>query len=757
MKVKLLLVLFSLVRCLFALNIQDEELEEEKKGTENAIRETRSTDGQNENADPLKILSFSDDNDDIADGKGEFTSASLQKAKLPESFTICMAFKVDVWTANPFQTRMLTILKDNKEQLMVQWGILHFSALSNYTLYQAKLGPVWLQIEIPAVIFPLQWTRCCLSLDSSVTKTVSLVVDGQLLGTEPYIKEDDKERPMHLDLLLGLFPDAQVEYPGKVTNLNVFSTALSKDRMIQITKPGENECGARGDFLSWEESNWILHSKAKYVELNKQMDGPCRQESKVHVFTTHFQSHQQCMHHCQKIAGGRSPPVMSKADWKNFEKQIDLITPDRSQLPYFLWLSATEGDIADQLRELSHWPEKEVINGTEITLIASEGVWRDYYTGKRLEDWEKPYHVDLKDEKFGESYNCMIFLNQISKLWSRSWGEWICNFDRIGLDKFGSCPCEYPTQPVLKLRGLCKNSFLVHASDLTLFTPKQLPYDPNNLFLLGRYTTRITYNDTNNQWILTDAKYDVSAVSWAPKVSYTIGKHEWTISNDTFECNKGKPYTTLLKLTGCKQEGEFTCSDGQCVNMEERCNQVPDCRDESDEKGCQLITLNGDYNKNIPPIKRGSSGIPVPAYVDISITLMKVVDIDETDHSIHLQFQISLQWRENRAMYKNLKNKTSLNTLNEKDIARIWLPLIIYQNTDQKESTRLGVQWEWLTRVMVTREGGFSRSGSEEVDEAEIFQGAENNITMFQTYTHEFQCQYELQPYPFDTQVNKMQ
>ena len=132
---------------------------------------------------------------------------------------------------------------------------------------------------------------------------------------------------------------------------------------------------------------------------------------------------------------------------------------------------------------------------------------------------------------------------------------------------------------------------------------------------------------------------------------------------------------------------------------------------------------------------------------------MKVVEIEEVDHSIHLQFQISLSWKENRVKYQNLKKQTSLNAVTDDDIKTIWLPLIIYDNTDQKEVTRLGVDWEWVTRVTVTREGNFTRTGVEEVDEADIFEGAENRLTMNQTYTLEFQCKYELQRYPFDTQV----
>ena len=86
-------------------------------------------------------------------------------------------------------------------------------------------------------------------------------------------------------------------------------------------------------------------------------------------------------------------------------------------------------------------------------------------------------------------------------------------------------------------------------------------------------------------------------------------------------------------------------------------------------------------------------------------------------------------------------------------VVRILDPLMVYDNTDQKEVTRLGVDWEWTTDVTVTREGNFTRSGIEEVDEIEIFEGAENSLTMNQTYTWEFQCKYELQRYPFDTQV----
>ena len=188
---------------------------------------------------------------------------------------------------------------------------------------------------------------------------------------------------------------------------------------------------------------------------------------------------------------------------------------------------------------------------------------------------------------FGTTHNCIHAYTDV--LWDKSWFEYDC------LEPSGrSCPCSYPAQPILRLRGLCKDTPLDR-----YFSPKQLPGNPGNMILVGLYSAKIEFNDASSQWILTDAKYNVTAMSRATKLSYLLGKHYWTISYEKLECSGGKPQTIYLKLTGCK-EGEFTCDDGQCIKMERRCDQVtgkpPNCRDESDENGCQLLVLENNYN-----------------------------------------------------------------------------------------------------------------------------------------------------------------
>ena len=103
--------------------------------------------------------------------------------------------------------------------------------------------------------------------------------------------------------------------------------------------------------------------------------------------------------------------------------------------------------------------------------------------------------------------------------------------------------------------------------------------------------------------------------------------------------------------------------------------------------------------------------------------------------------------RKNVTFY-NLKVSDSLNALSQEDIEKLWLPRVIYENTDQKETTRLGEfgNGEWETKVVVRREmeDGIL-SGLEYIDETEIFRGSENSLIMNQTYTHKFQCNQRFQ------------
>ena len=195
----------------------------------------------------LKLLDFSADNDHEPNSNGETTKATLKAGFLPESFTICSAMMVEVWFGG-FTAADMFILLDGDGYM---WGRINLNAAHSDTEYDVQLGPVFFQKQSEALFFPLQWSRACLSLDSNASK-VRLVVDGQLLGEGEYKREEDEYRPVNLSLVLGQTTgQANVyEYPVKIANLNVFNSALTVERMVGLTRAGEEKCGKAGDLVN---------------------------------------------------------------------------------------------------------------------------------------------------------------------------------------------------------------------------------------------------------------------------------------------------------------------------------------------------------------------------------------------------------------------------------------------------------------------------------------------------------------------------
>ena len=110
--------------------------------------------------------------------------------------------------------------------------------------------------------------------------------------------------------------------------------------------------------------------------------------------------------------------------------------------------------------------------------------------------------------------------------------------------------------------------------------------------------------------------------------------------------------------------------------MEERCDQIIDCKDESDEDNCKLIVFKKSYKKKVPPITIDTEDKSItPVMVNVSTSLMNVLDISEFSHTIELKLGITIKWYENRVLYYNLKLKEALNIMSDFEV--LWLILII--------------------------------------------------------------------------------
>ena len=165
--------------------------------------------------------------------------------------------------------------------------------------------------------------------------------------------------------------------------------------------------------------------------------------------------------------------------------------------------------------------------------------------------------------------------------------------------------------------------------------------------------------------------------------------------------SKGESPIKSIKFTTCSNT-QFTCDDGQCIDIEERCDQSIDCEDSSDENNCKLLNMEKNYNKGTPPffLDKKTKTIKT-AKVNISLTVTDVLDIKEVKHEIELKFHLLMEWFDSRLKFHNLKESLSSNVPTEAEIKSLWLPSVIFSNTKNNEATYLTPD----TIIAVKREG----------------------------------------------------
>ena len=60
-------------------------------------------------------------------------------------------------------------------------------------------------------------------------------------------------------------------------------------------------------------------------------------------------------------------------------------------------------------------------------------------------------------------------------------------------------------------------------------------------------------------------------------------------------------------LLQCDPRGDFTCNDGNCVDLSGRCDEIYNCFDMSDEENCKMVEVRP--NRMIPIINADNNEI----------------------------------------------------------------------------------------------------------------------------------------------------
>ena len=245
------------------------------------------------------------------------TYAELQndpKASLPDLFTTCFNSMI---TYDKFHWQVFFVLlgkdrntwlslglinRENRESRFIHWGLV--------------------EKEMP-LVFAQQWVRSCVAINAE-TGLLQWVVDGILVEnyTVPQIK-DNKNKPTNLrgHIAVGAYQNPptskwmMLNYQA-LTNMNIFSRALTIDEMVENTK--ENNCNMEGDYLAWREMRWNLKGEA--VIDTEYLDQACKEHPIYSLypkstFVVPFSTISSCMNFCEKL-GNRALSVTTLTQWK---------------------------------------------------------------------------------------------------------------------------------------------------------------------------------------------------------------------------------------------------------------------------------------------------------------------------------------------------------------------------------------------------------------------------------------------------------
>ena len=252
---------------------------------------------------------------------------------LPDSFTICSSIMATD-CQSPAAPIFFNLLDNNRQQWLAPWltkptardasidgrpGI-DFSTWSKKGRYD-KLPPM----------FPNQWVKSCLAVNTS-SGSIDWVVEGAAvlsMTTEDMSNRKRIPKKLQKRLILGAmsFENKWFAVSSKVTNLNIFSTYFSIEKMENMIRDGS--CVEEGDYLAWKDLEWTLHGEAMLETVERQQ--ACEGQPLANLYYAPFPRWDSCMHHCENV-GTKALPVDTAEQWDMLQNFLKAKVYDRARL-----------------------------------------------------------------------------------------------------------------------------------------------------------------------------------------------------------------------------------------------------------------------------------------------------------------------------------------------------------------------------------------------------------------------------------------
>jgi hypothetical protein len=203
-----------------------------------------------------------------------------------------------------------------------------------------------------------------------------------------------------------------------------------------------------------------------------------------------------------------------------------------------------------------------------------------------------------------------------------------------------------------------------------------------------------------------------------------------------------------MMLTGCR-ENEFTCSDGSCLNMEQRCDGKAECEDGSDEQVCETIVSFSGYNRFLVSDPIGDEPTLI---INVSVVISKIITIDENTGYFNIKMTSVRNWFNPQLKYQNLKRTAAKNTMTDDDIKFMWIPWTLLENIEHGDDVKKTDLRDIMT-IIPNPDFTFTNDDKTNIQNTMIFEGSKNAINYEVQLTVNFICNYNMMWYPFDSQI----
>ena len=480
---------------------------------------------------------------------------------------------------------------------------------------------------------------------------------------------------------------------GKMTDFNVWNFTLPLEQMKSWTLCTRT---SKGNIVEWDKVSLLKEGLEEEILTMKEI---CEEPNPGMVLLPGLRTFQGSMDICKKL-GGHLHYARSSEDIKEMVDFVGKYVDECPKQDLFIGYSDTtkEGEFINKITN-------ELMNNSAI-----EWNWGEPNGGRRENCVDISPPGNLNDRMCDAPTDCSL--------------------------------CQFEQRPLLSLRGLCS---FVEMDSKYLMDLRERKYEKYSLN--GWELTNIIWSDSRNAWELLNSKNE-SLVAFTNETSdYPVGTQKWYFTNRRCH-DEGQDYREM-NLHACSED-DVPCKDGNCISLEQTCNKVNDCEDGSDENKCSFIELDTFYNRQVPP---PSEDFKKLANVDLNITINKVTLVDDLKGLFGVKMTLISSWNDARLTFKFLKNEPTENIVPKPNFGyNIWVPEIVFPNTRKALSSKQIPSDEYAT-IFVYRAGKPQNNSQEDLSKVVTYNGFDSNLFRIAFYSIDFECDFNVHNYPFDTQT----